>query len=273
MPRLTSAPCCAGRTCLPATAGCRSTGAGRWRLRGEAVTHAGLNDFLNRQYAHDQDGNYFVQNGPQRVFVELEYTPWVLRLTAEDRLETHVGEVVDEIRGAGIDDEGNLLIEIPTGSPCSATATCPPCAAACACRTARSPTTRASSPAIEQPVTRRQHAADAPLAGPAAAGALAAPIGSTRTLWLRRLTAGDDAAGAPLNLRQLALDALLLRSPGAKCAAVHGHRAARERSCNRRPIQPPGQRNASRPQCPAPAGAAGAARASDRSAPLRDARR
>jgi hypothetical protein len=75
---------------------------GRWRLRGEAVTHAGLNDFLNRQYTHDEDGNYFVQNGPQRVFVELEYTPWVLRLTAADRIETHVGEAVNEFRSAAI---------------------------------------------------------------------------------------------------------------------------------------------------------------------------
>jgi hypothetical protein len=88
---------------------------GRWRLRGEAVTHAGLNDFLNRQYAHDEDGNYFVQNGPQRVFVELEYTPWILRLTAADRIETHVGEVVSEFRSAAIDEEGNLLIEIADG--------------------------------------------------------------------------------------------------------------------------------------------------------------
>jgi hypothetical protein len=88
---------------------------GRWRLRGETVTHSGLNSFLNRQYAHDDAGNYFVQNGPQRVFVELEYTPWVLRLAGEDRLETHVGEAVSEIRGAAVDDEGNLLLAIPDG--------------------------------------------------------------------------------------------------------------------------------------------------------------
>jgi hypothetical protein len=88
---------------------------GRWRLRGETVTHAGLKDFLDRQYGHDEDGNYFVQNGPQRVFVELEYTPWVLHLVAKDRLETHVGKAVGEIHGAVIDDEGNLLLEIADG--------------------------------------------------------------------------------------------------------------------------------------------------------------
>ncbi len=88
---------------------------GQWRLRSETVTHHGLNKFLNRQYAQDDDGRYFVQNGPQRVFVELEYTPWVLRLAAEGRLETHTGEVVVEIRGVAVDDEGNLLLEIAQG--------------------------------------------------------------------------------------------------------------------------------------------------------------
>jgi hypothetical protein len=71
--------------------------------------------FLDRQYGHDEDGNYFVQNGPQRVFVELAYTPWVLHLMAEGQLETHVGEAVDEVRSALIDDEGNLLLEIADG--------------------------------------------------------------------------------------------------------------------------------------------------------------
>jgi hypothetical protein len=68
---------------------------GRWRLRGEAVTHAGLKDFLNRQYAHDEDGNYFVQNGPQRVFVELDVHAVGLAPDGGGRLlETHVGEAV-----------------------------------------------------------------------------------------------------------------------------------------------------------------------------------
>jgi hypothetical protein len=88
---------------------------GVWRLRGEPVVHQGLTAFLNRQYAHDEDGNYFVQNGPQRVFVEIDYTPWVLRLTSEGTLQTHTGESVEEIRGAAFDDEGNLLLEIPAG--------------------------------------------------------------------------------------------------------------------------------------------------------------
>jgi hypothetical protein len=88
---------------------------GQWRMRGDTVTHHGLAAFLNRQYAHDEYGNYFVQNGPQRVFVELDYTPWVLWLTSEGALRTHTGEMAEEIRSAAFDEEGNLLLEIPAG--------------------------------------------------------------------------------------------------------------------------------------------------------------
>jgi hypothetical protein len=97
---------------------------GQWRMRGEPVTHAGLAAFLGRQYGHDEHGNYFVQNGPQRVFVELDYTPWILRLSAENTLlpqnqrlalETHTGEPVENIRGAAFDEEGSLLLEFSDG--------------------------------------------------------------------------------------------------------------------------------------------------------------
>ena len=66
---------------------------GQWRMRneyaqanklsGEPIRHAALIDFIVRNYAHDDAGRWFFQNGPQRVFVELDYTPWVARLSAD----------------------------------------------------------------------------------------------------------------------------------------------------------------------------------------------
>jgi hypothetical protein len=88
---------------------------GQWRMRGDPVTHAGLASFLNRQYGHDEHGNYFVQNGPQRVYVELDYTPWVFRLTSENTLQTHTGAPVETIQAAAFDEEGNLLLEFSEG--------------------------------------------------------------------------------------------------------------------------------------------------------------
>jgi Protein of unknown function (DUF2946) len=63
---------------------------GNWRMRDEAVQseqglgtpirHAALNAFIVRNYDVDESGQWYFQNGPQRVYVELEYTPWVVRL-------------------------------------------------------------------------------------------------------------------------------------------------------------------------------------------------
>lgn len=87
---------------------------GQWRLQGEPVTHRGLIDFMNRQYTHDEAGNWFVQNGPQRVFVELAYAPWVYRLDG-NLLVTHTGAAAGELSGLFLDDEGSLLIAAATG--------------------------------------------------------------------------------------------------------------------------------------------------------------
>lgn len=67
---------------------------GNWRMRDEAaqmrnepgtpIRHAALIGFINRNYERDEHGQWFFQNGPQRVYVELEYTPWVVRLSRDE---------------------------------------------------------------------------------------------------------------------------------------------------------------------------------------------
>jgi hypothetical protein len=83
---------------------------GQWRLRGDAVTHRGLIDFMNRQYTHDEAGNWFVQNGPQRVFVELAATPWIYRYE-QGGFVTHTGTPAGTISALWLDDGGSVLIE------------------------------------------------------------------------------------------------------------------------------------------------------------------
>ncbi|MCB1957319.1 MAG: DUF2946 family protein [Rhodocyclaceae bacterium] len=82
---------------------------GRWRLRGEPIDHPGLRDFIARNYAHDERGRYFFQNGPQRVFVTLDYTPWVLRLQGETLL-TQCGTPFAEAAQVLIDENGSVLL-------------------------------------------------------------------------------------------------------------------------------------------------------------------
>lgn len=91
---------------------------GQWRLGPQAprqaVNHTGLSEFIGRNYEHDASGRWFMQNGPQRVYAVLEYTPWVYRLDAAGQLLSHTG-VKTEPLGAWLDDQGNLLLESPLG--------------------------------------------------------------------------------------------------------------------------------------------------------------
>lgn len=88
---------------------------GHWRLRGEPITHPGLIEFINRNYECDEAGRWFFQNGPQRGYVRLEYTPWVLHVDTGGALRTHTGRAVQSVTGAWIDEAGNLLLETEAG--------------------------------------------------------------------------------------------------------------------------------------------------------------
>jgi hypothetical protein len=83
---------------------------GRWRLQGDPVSHPGLAAFLDRQYGSDERGAWFVQNGPQRVFVSLDYTPWVLHLETDGELMAHTGESAGAVRSVHLDETGSVLL-------------------------------------------------------------------------------------------------------------------------------------------------------------------
>jgi hypothetical protein len=86
---------------------------GNWAIKGERVQNKVIRDFIGRNYSCDSDGRWYFQNGPQKVFVTLEYTPWVLRTEGPDsaRLITHTGTSVSTPKAAWLDDGERLLIE------------------------------------------------------------------------------------------------------------------------------------------------------------------
>lgn len=88
---------------------------GQWRLQGEVIRHAGLAAFISRNYALNEAGEAYFQNGPQRVYVALEYTPWVLRWTPASGLARHTGEPAAAPGEAWLDEQGNLLIAFEDG--------------------------------------------------------------------------------------------------------------------------------------------------------------
>jgi len=66
--------------------------------KGSLLQHAKLIDFIQRNYASDADGQWYFQNGPQRVYVELEVTPWIWRISNAHRVAAHDGRPVELIQ-------------------------------------------------------------------------------------------------------------------------------------------------------------------------------
>ncbi|TFY96610.1 DUF2946 family protein [Ramlibacter humi] len=84
------------------------------RSRGALLRHAKLVDFIHRNYEHDADGCWYFQNGPQRVYVELEAAPWVLRVGAGGEVETHSG-LPARPRASLVDEQGRLFLDTDRG--------------------------------------------------------------------------------------------------------------------------------------------------------------
>ncbi len=95
---------------------------GQWRMRdeyaqqnrlpGQVIQHVALNDFIARNYACDELGRYFFQNGPQRVFVTLDATPWVARIIPNDQGNQFLTQCHNVINpdSALSDENGNIYI-------------------------------------------------------------------------------------------------------------------------------------------------------------------
>lgn len=81
---------------------------GNFLIRNEKIGNRALRDFICRNYQPDQRGCWYFQNGPQRVFVALAYTPLVVHLDAE-ALFDHCGRSFSPEQ-AYIDDEGSVLV-------------------------------------------------------------------------------------------------------------------------------------------------------------------
>jgi hypothetical protein len=92
---------------------------GNWLIKGERIGNPLVTEFIGRNYARDERGCWYFQNGPQRVFLDLAYTPLVLRITSPDgaplALATHAGAPVATLSGAWIDEGGTMLLETSQG--------------------------------------------------------------------------------------------------------------------------------------------------------------
>ena len=77
----------------------------------ERIGNAAMVEFIGRNYAADEHGRWFFQNGPQRVFLWLDYAPWVCRLNgAGDTLVLHTGGAFGEVSSLHLDEAGSMLV-------------------------------------------------------------------------------------------------------------------------------------------------------------------
>lgn len=103
----------------------------QWRMRddacqrlglpGDVIRHPALIEFIQRNYLSDQHGCWYFQNGPQRVYVNLQRTPYIVQTA--DRinpahqaqcptgLRFHTGEALQQITHFYIDQAGNLMLQ------------------------------------------------------------------------------------------------------------------------------------------------------------------
>jgi hypothetical protein len=92
---------------------------GNWLIKGERIANSLVTEFIGRNYARDERGCWYFQNGPQRVFLDLDYAPWVYRMVSPQgtplAIESHSGQRVTKLAGAWLDESGTMLLETEHG--------------------------------------------------------------------------------------------------------------------------------------------------------------
>jgi len=93
-----------------------SAGADHAASKGSLLVHDKLIDFIQRNYECDAQGRWFFQNGPQRVYVELEATPFVWRVEGAPgfAVAAHTGQPARAQRCV-LDEAGRLYLETDVG--------------------------------------------------------------------------------------------------------------------------------------------------------------
>jgi len=82
--------------------------------KGSLLRHDKLVAFIHRNYLADGQGQWYFQNGPQRVYVELEATPYVWRLQPDGGVLAHTGEPA-RVLSSCVDEAGHLYLHTDLG--------------------------------------------------------------------------------------------------------------------------------------------------------------
>jgi hypothetical protein len=94
---------------------------GGWRMRddaaqqhdapGDRLSNVALIGFINRNYLPDERGCWYFQNGPQRVYVNLEAAPFVARTDPAQGIVLHTGQPLATLEKVFLTEAGELLLQ------------------------------------------------------------------------------------------------------------------------------------------------------------------
>jgi len=113
---------------VPAAYGWLSLSArGEWRLHplgdaysgglGQGISNIQILSFIGRNYACEPNGEWFFQNGPQRVYVRLDAAPFVLRADpTSGTLVSQNGQTIKQVTQWLMDDDGQLYAQSDLGA-------------------------------------------------------------------------------------------------------------------------------------------------------------
>lgn len=82
--------------------------------KGSVLRHEKLIDFIARNYEADRQGRWYFQNGPQRVYVELEAAPLIWRLDDQFRPTAQTGQL-SMVQDCLVDESGRVYLATPLG--------------------------------------------------------------------------------------------------------------------------------------------------------------
>lgn len=97
---------------------------GRYRVRArdyevsrrfDTIGNPAVVEFIARNTAHDDTGRWYFQNGPQRVFLNFEVTPFIARLQPQGMPLLHTGTPVTRIAAVWIDQHAAAILETDAG--------------------------------------------------------------------------------------------------------------------------------------------------------------
>lgn len=84
------------------------------QARGSLLRHEKLVDFIHRNYGSDDAGRWYFQNGPQRVYVELQATPWIWRVADDGSVASHTGQAA-RVQQCFVDETGRVYLQADLG--------------------------------------------------------------------------------------------------------------------------------------------------------------